>query len=183
MRNTLIRLAEIHYGIGLIDNDELNERIGVALWLAGELEDSNLDPRSEHGEDSVSNELEESDCENPQEYVIAKIDGSNHKSVNNDENWLELLCLGLWVFTKSDPDSYPSVPHGHFESQNKKWPKLNPYTGRVFSSKHQEDKKKRLSKKQLRNIWSDEKFKSFCREMIIWYQEQFSFVQRMNFFK
>ncbi|WP_033024276.1 hypothetical protein [Pseudoalteromonas sp. TB64] len=44
MRNTLIRLAKIHYDIGLIDYDELNERIGVALWLAEELDDPNLDP-------------------------------------------------------------------------------------------------------------------------------------------
>ncbi|WP_216712728.1 hypothetical protein [Pseudoalteromonas sp. TB64] len=102
----------------------------------------------------------------------AKVDGSN-----DNENWLEFLCLGIWVFTKADPDSYPSVPHGHFKNQNNKWPKLNPYTGRIFSAKHQEDKKQLLSKKQMRKIWSDEKFKSFCREMIIWYQEKFSYYE------
>jgi len=150
MRDTLIRLAEIHYSTGLINHDELNERIGVALWLADELDDYNLDPRSEPDEDSTPNELEEYDGEKPQEPIIAKIDGSNHKSANNDENLLEFLCLRLWVFTKADPDSYPSVPHGHFKSQNQKWPKLNPYTGRVFSSKHQEDKKRKKKGSGLR---------------------------------
>tara|TARA_B110000211_G_scaffold212168_1_gene251629 strand:+ start:2305 stop:2859 length:555 start_codon:yes stop_codon:yes gene_type:complete len=172
MRNTLIRLAEIHYDIGLIDYDELNERIGVALWLAEELDDPNLDPRTELGEEPSFNEFEESDSNNPEEFVKAKVDGSN-----DNENWLEFLCLGIWVFTKADPDSYPSVPHGHFKNQNNKWPKLNPYTGRIFSAKHQEDKKQLLSKKQMRKIWSDEKFKSFCREMIIWYQEKFSYYE------
>ena len=173
MRNTLISLAHIHYEIGVIDYNELNERIGVALWLADEQEEFVKDPRSDSEENSLPNETGE--YEN--EPVITTIKESKNKSSRNDENWLEFLCLGLWVFTKSDPDSYPSVPHGHFKNQNKKWPKLNPYTGRVFASKHQEDKKQRLSKKQMRNIWSDEKFKSFCREMIVWYQEQFPYYE------
>lgn len=67
------------------------------------------------------------------------------------------------------------MPHGHYQHQNVKWPKLNPYTGRVFSSKHQEDNSQRLSKKDMTIIWSDESFKSFCREMIVWYQEQFPY--------
>ena len=102
---------------------------------------------------------------------------NNSTSNTDEENNLEFLCLGVWVFTKADRDSYPSIPHGHYQNQNRSWPKLNPYTGRVFSAKHQEDKSQRLSKKDMKTIWSDESFKSFCREMIIWYQEQFPYYE------
>lgn len=172
MQNTLIKLAEIHYEFGTINHDEFNERVRVALWLADELDDSAIDPRASTEEDSVINENN-----NTNGSVIAIIHDSNDTLDKNDENWIEFLCLGVWVFTKSDLDSYPSIPHGHSRSQNKKWPKLNPYTGRVFVSKYQEDEKQRLSKIQMRNIWSDEKFKSFCREMIVWYQEKFPYYE------
>ena len=172
MRNTLITLAEIHYALGFIGYDELNERIGVALWLSDEAEDHVNDPRNDSEDDSPPNEKYEYN-----DSVIVKTGDCRANQQEKDDNWIEFLCLGLWVFTKSDPDLYPSVPHGHFKSQNRKWPKLNPYTGRVFKSKHQEDKTNRLTKKQMKIIWSDEKFKSFCREMIIWYQEQFSYYE------
>jgi len=177
MRNTLITLAHIHYEVGIIDYDEFNERIGIALWLSDELEDSDMDPRVDSEEESISNEMEESDGYDSSKPVTTTIIDGENKSRKNDKNWIEFLCLGIWVFTKSDPDSYPSVPHGHYRSQNRKWPKLNPYTGRVFTSKHQENKSQRLSKKKMKDIWSDEKFKSFCREMIVWYQEQFSYYE------
>lgn len=53
-----------------------------------------------------------------------------------NQDWLEFVAFGHWYFTKSDPDPYPSTPHGHFQSANNPWPKLNPYTGRVFDAKH-----------------------------------------------
>lgn len=173
MQNFLINMAEIHHKLGMISHDELWERVEVALWLTGDTEVS-PDPRENLGEGTDPEEespekLGESDS------VISKISDVNGGSINNDENWMEFLCLGVWVFTKSDPDSYPSVPHGHYKSQNKKWPKLNPYTGRVFMKKHQEDKSNRLSKKQLKIIWQDENFKSFCREMVVWYLEQYPY--------
>lgn len=171
MQNTLITLAHIHFEVGIIDYDELNERINVALWLSDEQEEFAKDPRSDPEENIEQNKSENDE----NEIVITTIkENKNKSSRNEDERAMGIICLGLWVFTKSDPDSYPSVPHGHFRSQNNKWPKLNPYTGRVFASKHQEDKKQRLSKKQMKVIWSDEKFKSFCREMIVWYQEAIS---------
>lgn len=171
MYRTLVNLAEIHYELGLIDYDEFNERVGIALWLSDGLD---VDPRDGSEGITESNNLDGSEREKNQDSVIAKID-SGKSNVENDESWLEFLCLGVWVFTKSDQDPYPSIPHGHFKSQNKKWPKLNPYTGRVFKSKHQEDKSQRLEKKEMRDVWTDEKFKSFCREMIIWYREQFPY--------
>jgi hypothetical protein len=87
---------------------------------------------------------------------------------------IEFLFQG-WVFTKADPDPYPSTPHGHWKNQNQKWPKLNPYSGRAFLTKHQEDVGKRLSKVQMKLLWSDEKFKDFCRAHIVWYRESFPF--------
>ena len=172
MRNTLITLAEIHYEFGFIGCDERNERISVALWLADETEDHMNDPRNDSEDDSILNEKYEYN-----DSVIVKPDDGGASQQEKDDNSIEFLCLGLWVFTKADPDSYPSVPHGHFKSKDRKWPKLNPYTGRVFKSKHQEDKNNRFTKKQMKIIWSDEKFKSFCREMIIWYQEQFPYYE------
>jgi len=177
MRNTLITLAEIHYEFGLIGHDELRERIRVALWLADEIVGRTADPRTGSEEEAsarADHELQQGD-----EHVAAtsRSSSSSKYSKDDDKNWIEFICLGTWVFTKADPDPYPSVPHGHYRNQNTKWPKLNPYTGRVFSSKHQEDANKRLSKKQMKEIWSDESFKSFCREMIIWYRETYPYYE------
>ena len=175
MQSTLMTLAKIHYELGLIDYDEFNERFGVALWLTEKLPVDIVDPRD--GDKNNNSPINEDDTpsepEQPSITTTFEINGVNPK--DDDENWLELLCLNTWVFTKSDPDSYPSVPHGHYKSQNNKWPKLNPYTGRVFSGKHLEDRSKRLSKRQMNILWSSEKLKTFCREMIVWYQEQFPY--------
>lgn len=162
MIETLINLAELHYEFGLIDYDEFNERYGVALWLSDELPQDVVDPRLDNEENYKEAERSEEEKEQGVKSTTSKNDG---------QDWLEFLFNGVWVFTKADEDSYPAVPHGHYLSQNRKWPKLNPYSGRVFSAKHQEDKSQLLSKKQMQRLWSDEKFKSFCREMIVWYRE------------
>lgn len=169
MENTLITLAKIHYGLGLIGQDEYIERARVARWLSAELQGG--DPRSESQEEEINDNREMYDTES--EAVAIKDSSGKSTLTDNEDNHLELLCLNIWVFTKSDPDTYPSVPHGHYRNKNNAWPKLNPYTGRVFSSKHHEDRAKRLSKKDLKLMWSNEKFKSFCREVIIWHLEQF----------
>lgn len=161
MQNTLITLAELSFSLGLIGIDEFYERIEIALWLSDN-SGSVKDPRLLGDEDLNTKENEEIDRIN-----ISVSDSSD------DENWIEFLFNNEWVFTKSDPDSYPSTPHGHFKNKNKKWPKLNPYNGRVFKKKHQEDVSKRLSKNELKKLWSDQKFRSFCREHIVWYMEAF----------
>ncbi|MCD6115408.1 hypothetical protein J7K93_00190 [bacterium] len=177
MKNTLIILAELHYEFGLIGYDEFNERIKVALWLNDEVECPVTDPRDQYEEDVVRKNNETTENEELSDSVVSTIDGGETNNIKNEDNWLEFLCLGIWVFTKADPDSYPSIPHGHYKSQTRQWPKLNPYTGRVFATKHQEDKAQRLTKKQMKIIWTDEKFKSFCRGMIVWYQEQFPYYE------
>jgi hypothetical protein len=69
-----------------------------------------------------------------------------------------LVMLTKWVFTAGDPDCYPSVPHEHFQKKTNSWPKLNPYTGRVFSAPHEEDKARRLTKEEMQILWIVEIF-------------------------
>ena len=170
IENTLITLAEFHFAFGYIGLNEYQERINVASWLAGG-SDKNGDPRIQQDSKEGSSEKENLECAKEAEVFTTSTSGQI--SDGNDKDLIELVCLGKWVFTKADPDSYPSVPHGHYNSRNRQWPKLNPYTGRVFDLKHKENTSLRLSKPEMSEIWNDEKFKSFCREMIIWYQEQF----------
>jgi len=163
MKDTLIILAELSFHFGFIDYNEFKERIEVALWLSDETE-SVSDPRN----------IENEECSEKNDMESNELTSSLSKEIDND-NWLEFLFCNTWVFTKSDPDSYPSTPHGHYKSQNNKWPKLNPYTGRAFKAKHQEDQSKRLNKKQMKKLWSDKIFRSFCREYIVWYMEEFPY--------
>ena len=159
MKDTLITLAALNYRLGLIGIDEYHERVDVALWLSDKA--LTKDPRYENFE--REEELER-DKESSHDDVVAYIS-------NDEEEWLELIFESTWHFTKSDPDCYPSVPHGHYRNKNNKWPKLNPYTGRAFDAKHREERSKSLTKKQLKKLWSDPKFVSFCREFIVWYIE------------
>lgn len=158
MKNTLITLAKLSFHLGLIGLDEYQERIAVALWVTDKT--SAADPRYDHNETAEEFERD----------IESNSNGVNVLKPTEDE-WLEFVFEGKWYFTKSDPDCYPAVPHGHYQNKNSKWPKLNPYTGRAFNSKHQEEKSKSLSKKQILKIWSDKKFISFCREFIVWYIE------------
>ncbi|WLG83693.1 hypothetical protein PSH97_21710 [Pseudomonas cucumis] len=170
MTTDLIKLARIHYECGLIGLDELLERVAVVRWLANPGIDIG-DPRMEPGEELFKNDASDTNLDSSQHDFQGT--GHSHRAAELNDQWLEFLCLNTWVFTKADPDPYPSVPHGHFKSQNNKWPKLNPYTGRVFIAKHQEDQARRLSKKEMQKIWRDQEFRIFCRDMIIWYCERF----------
>lgn len=166
MENTLITLAEIHYDLGLISHDEYCERIDIALWLSGK-HDIN-DPR-ELPKNSPALQPD-----------IPKIHGNGKiilhpKSAAGEAlpNSQKFLCFGYWIFTKADVESYPSVPFGYYKNPKQQWPKLDPYTGRIYNAKHQENVQLRLSKADLHKLWKDENLKSFCREITIWYQEQF----------
>lgn len=173
MQRTLITLAHIHHDLGLIGIDELKERIDVALWLEGDAAEEGEDPRREPGDDAPMNP-ENDECGGE---VFKQGRSNGDGGASQPDSLMEFTLLDVWVFTKSDPDPYPSIPHGHYQNQQKAWPKLNPYTGRVFSKKHNEDVSSRLSKKRMKRIWNDEKFKSFCREMIVWYQQQFPYYE------
>lgn len=163
---TLIFLAQLHLQLGLIGIDEFTERCKVAKWLDGEL--GIPDPRdsttSEGGEEFEHDDPIDADDEKNAVYRMGKSDCG--------DDVLEFIW-SQWVFTRQDPDPYPSTPHGHLHNANNRWPKLNPYVGRVFDAKHQESKTSRLKKKQLIALWSDQRFRDFCRTHIMWYAETF----------
>lgn len=159
----LISLAEVSYQCGLIGIDEFLERIKVANWLARE-ETEGSDPR----DPILENVTPENDTIPDNE--VLKV---NVKKDSEEPDWLEFLFDGEWYFTISDPDPYPSTPHGHLNNPNNPWPKLNPYTGRAFKKKHQENTSMRLTKRKMRMLWRDQKFRSFCRNHILWYMEKY----------
>lgn len=158
MKNTLITLAEIHYDLGLIGHNEYCERIDIALWLSGQYD--TLDPR----------ELPQGNIPIQQDAITIQ---GNSRLIIHPKTEEKYLCCGHWIFTKADADSYPCVPFGYYKNPKQQWPKLDPYTGRVYNAKHQENVQQRLSKADLQKIWADEMLKSLCREITIWYQEQF----------
>lgn len=158
---TLIVLAELSFELGLIDVTEYEDRYRVAIWV-GE-DDTSLEVHSDPREPPApESEPKESEDEHAQVGGSGKVD---------EPDWIELLVLGKWLFTKSDPDAYPSTPHGHLHSATREWPKLNPYTGRVFKQKHQEDATLRLSKMEMQRLWRDHAFRDFCRSYILLYVE------------
>ena len=169
--NTLIFLAELSWELGLIGIDELEERVETALWLSDE-SPQKQDPRLSDTE----NDFEKS----PKDDFNSSLSSGEARlappngAPKDEDNFLAFIAWKTWYFTGSDPDSYPSVPHGHFQNANNKWPKLNPYTGRVFSKKNIEESSKRLSKKDMQTLWGDVEFRNFCRVHIMWYMQNHS---------
>jgi len=158
---TLLVLAELSFELGLINVTEYEERHRVARWLAEDESSAGYsrDPREPPAPMGEPRQAED-------EYANVKGSG------NVDEpDWMELLVLGRWLFTKSDPDAYPSTPHGHLLSATREWPKLDPYTGRVFKEKHQEDATLRLTKREMQRLWRDHAFRDFCHSYILLYVE------------
>jgi hypothetical protein len=165
---TLIALARFSSQLGFIGIDEYIERCQMAFWLddqnghASDPRDS--DASGERREASEQDLIRDASKTTPSECA----QGPRDSQTGEVEFWFQ-----GWVFTKSDPDPYPSTPHGHWRNPNAKWPKLNPYTGRVFKGKHQEDISQRLSKREMKKLWNDDKFRDFCRGYILWYVETF----------
>lgn len=166
LRITLQVLADLHHQFGLIDASEHRERFAIARWISSdEVEDQ--DPRDpivkvESSEDAST------------ESVVKRGSEARSPSRPDEPEWLEFLAFNKWVFTRSDPDPYPSTPHGHLHDSNRAWPKLNPYTGRVFKAKHQEEASLRLSKHQMRTLWGTQEFRDYCRSHVVWYMEAHS---------
>ena len=69
--------------------------------------------------------------------------------------------LQSWEFRKGDPDPYPSVPHGHFISNNKK--KLDAYLGTIFLMGVASGRESRAS---IIALWNDQSFRAFAAEAI-----------------
>lgn len=167
MKNTLLTLAEIHYDLGLIGHNEYCERTDIALWVSSHYDMK--DPR-ELPSDYTPPSQESTTLQGKSRLVI------NPPSIydRSDSDLQKLLYLDHWVFKKNEPDSYPAVPFAYHSDPKNLWPKLDPYTGRVYNAKYNENISMRLSKKDLQKLWSDDGFKSFCREITIWHQEQYS---------
>ena len=131
LSGTLIFLAELHLHVGLIGIEEFTERCKVARWLDDN--NSGHDPRepaAAEGDDRIKFE--------DQTNLSGNVGTSPHANQNDCvDDELEFIWAE-WVFTRQDEDPYPSTPHGHLRSANRKWPKLNPYVGRGFAQKHQE---------------------------------------------
>jgi hypothetical protein len=163
----LLFLAELSFRLGLIGVDEYVERCDVAWWL-GDEGAGIPDPREPVGSDDRREKRQRPSHDAPGE--PGRPEG---RSRHDEPDWLKFVFRNQWVFTRSDPDPYPSTPHGHLHDANRKWPKLNPYTGRVFKAKHQEDASMRLGKTEMRDLWTDEAFRAFCRSYILWYTEEF----------
>jgi len=166
LQTTLKVLADLHLQFGLIDVSEHRERFLVADWIVNDEADGQ-DPR-----DPIT-EMESSEGDSSELVVNRRTERSN-PALSSEPKQIEFLEFNKWVFTRSDADPYPSTPHGHLQNPNRNWPKLNPYTGRVFKAKHQEEPSQRLSKKQMRTLWSSQDFRDFCRSHIIWYMEAHS---------
>lgn len=157
-------LSDISLMAGLIGCFEYIERHQIADWL----EDPGYripDPRATSHENHGS--LSEGSYEeHGSEKVKLNATGEPGTDV---PPWLELLMMNQWMFTIGDADCYPSVPHGHYKSKVREWPKLNPYTGRVFFDIHKEDSSKRLNKNDMITLWNDSRFIEHCRKQVHWY--------------
>ena len=161
MFQRLYLLADLSYQLGLIGLPEYQERIKVADWLS---EKTDEDPRRnpEDREEPFGEPLDEK--EEPQ-----KAAKGNEGEDEPPDPILRLVMLNHWMFTLGDRDCYPSVPHGHWNSKTREWPKLNPYNGRVFDHPHRENTRSRLKKTDMQKLWRDNSFIDHCRHQIHWY--------------
>jgi len=168
MHQYIILLTDLSYETGLIGLAEYEERLAVGDWLSTSDHDR-TDPRARLGEEDRYSE-EPGTPSN--EDVSAGSTGTSTAGERTDHQVrLEFLALGKWMFTLGDPDCYPSVPHGHLHKKTIEWPKLNPYTGRVFSDMHLEDVGSRLAKAQMKLLWNDSDFVEHCRKQVLWYSD------------
>ncbi len=76
--------------------------------------------------------------------------------------------LAQWEFHQSDPDFFPSIPHGHF--MGRRQPKLDAYVGWIYRGAEQIG---REPKKKIIALWNDTTFRDFARVAIEYYIEHF----------
>ncbi len=170
-------LNDLSYEAGIIGIVELHERNQIASWVFSHDHSpvhESVDPRGapEHGPEEGP-QIEEREVFRP----LGK-DGSGSVASDNERaakepRVLQFLALKRWYFTLGDADCAPSVPHGHECAKTQKWPKLNPYTGKVFTAIHQEDTSRRLSRQEMQILWRDDGFVDHCREQVAWYADRF----------
>lgn len=169
MGSSLLLLSDLSYELGIIGLAELQERMGVAQWLShGGV--PKPDPRGQAGKErSGQGEDKATEDSAPSRSDVRQAGSSG----DEDSQWMKFVVLSRWHFTLGDVDCIPSVPHGHENAKTQAWPKLNPYTGRVFVDIHVEDASRRLDKTEMQLIWRDDDFVERCRRQVLWYSERF----------
>jgi hypothetical protein len=167
MHHYIILLSDRSYQNGLIGMAEYEERLAVADWLSPSNK-VGQDPRARSGD--VSNSCEDGELKAIHDGEVGNTTSSGSGEVlGESDRWPRFLFQNKWMFTVGDRDCYPSVPHGHLRSKTNQWPKLNPYTGRVFAYIHQEDPGARLTKAQMKLLWNDSAFVELCIKQVNWY--------------
>lgn len=173
MSKEIYLLSDLRYALGIIGLVELQERLEIANWLFGKMQDrpdprgtsdGGLEPRKPPNDEDVFRSMP----------VLRPLSGNAiSESQKPEAEVTQFLALKCWYFTIGDPDCAPSVPHGHENSKTQKWPKFNPYTGKVFTSIHAEDTSRRLSREEMKALWRNADFVEHCREHVKWYAERF----------
>lgn len=165
------RLNHLSYLLRIIGLAELQERMEVLAWLSDET-GSISDPR---GNETATDweEFDRREDDDPHQSAAEEIHTSISHAHLDKPRWMEFLLLKKWHFTLGDVDCVPSVPHGHENAKTQAWPKMNPYTGRVFRSIHQEDISQRLNRTEMRKIWRNKDFIEHCLKQIQWYEDTY----------
>lgn len=175
-------LTETSWAHGLVGVAEVEERWAVLRWLLDEHEpdprEHSEDARDEPGEDEIADGREppeppsEHNSTSEEDSVPKSAGVAGHKKKPSKPGSLQLMPAGLrqpWTFTKGDPDPYPAIPHGHLGNQNRKWPKLNPYTGIGYAAMHSKDSSLTLKRRELIALWNDDAFRGFCLDHVSWW--------------
>lgn len=173
MSKEIYLLTDLSYALGIIGLVELQERLEVADWLFGNMQDR-PDPRgpSDGGLEPDKPPCDE-DVFRPMPVQRPPSAIATADTQEPEAEVVQFLALKRWHFTIGDPDCAPSVPHGHENSKTQKWPKINPYTGKVFTSIHAEDTSRRLSREEMKVLWQNAGFVEHCREHVKWYATKF----------
>ncbi|MDH1181163.1 hypothetical protein N5C72_24065 [Achromobacter mucicolens] len=167
MHHYIVLLSDLSYQLGLIGIAEYEERREIAYWLSNGGE-GKFDPRGGRHDEP---ERPRGNDERSQSDVVSGQGGAGSSGDDPIDRRSRFIALNKWMFTVGDPDCYPSVPHGHFHRKTNGWPKLNPYTGRVFADVHAEDPSHRLTKAEMKSLWNDEDFVEHCRKQVLWYSD------------
>jgi hypothetical protein len=153
---------------GLISIPEFHQRVSVLAWL---VEETDQDPR----DPDFPSADEPTPVDTPPDGAGPGEGGAPAAGGGRRPPPVHFLTRGLrkkWVFTIGDPDPHPSIPHGHFEDQNRPWPKLDPYRGHVFARMQIEDVSMRLTRDELIALWNDDKFRKHCHDQLEWFIER-----------
>jgi hypothetical protein len=172
MSTAILLLSDLSYSLGLIGLSEMSERVDVAEWLAN-IDNILPDPRGIVEDREVSRNADRRNRDQTSRSDEENDESKSGGKKGDDPEWMRLIVLNKWHFTLGDADCVPSVPHGHENSKTQSWPKLNPYTGRVFTDVQQEDVSKRLDRHEMQTLWRDESFVERCRRQVIWYANSF----------